>query len=88
MQVWPEGALGVELKFSGFSHKLSLLVSTVMEELSAFKVCFSLSAHSCGVFSGQRRHTIQRLQSFAGPKCHGSSFWHAYFGGSFELESS
>jgi hypothetical protein len=38
MQVWPEGLSGIELKVEGFSHKLALLTSTIVEQLVSLKV--------------------------------------------------
>ncbi|KAK9915769.1 hypothetical protein WJX75_003936 [Coccomyxa subellipsoidea] len=35
--VWPEGLSGIELKVEGFSHKLALLTSTIVEQLVSLK---------------------------------------------------
>ncbi len=40
--MWPEGLSGIEIKVEGFSHKMALLTSTIVQQLVSLKVCFLL----------------------------------------------
>lgn len=40
--MWPEGKNGVEMKVSGFSHKMPLLIETIFGSLAAYEVLFRL----------------------------------------------
>ena len=39
LQAWPEGLCGIEIKVEGFSHRLALLISTIVQQLVSLKVC-------------------------------------------------
>jgi secreted Zn-dependent insulinase-like peptidase len=51
-QVWPEGLNGIEIKVEGFSHKLPLLTTSIVQQLVSLKVrrcsnhLFPLASHA------------------------------------------
>lgn len=64
-QVWPEGLNGIEVKVEGFSHKLPLLTTSIVQQLVSLKVSEAIDL----VFQLFRSSDFQRRCSGSHKTC-------------------